>query len=233
MKMMKKLIAVCAAAMMLTVPVCAAEAADYTGVWYTDFNGAVLKMTINDDGTYVMEFGGDPQEGTWEQTEEGIMLDGEAAGVITEEGLEVSDENMAYVFGRDEIEAFVPAEIDYEASLDLLQGEWSAYKVGTDGVYMDVAPGDTYYMEMDITDTTAVMNGFYFENIALELDNQDGGLSKYFQDESEMFKIIAINYLEDGTLRLALVASTEDNDGIEYFFIPAEAAENQTEAATD
>ena len=211
----------------------AASAADYTGEWYAEYQGVVLKMTISEDGSYVMDFGTEPQEGTWEQTDDGIMLDGEAAGVITDEGLEVTDEEMSYVFGRDAIEGFVPAEIDYEASLDALQGRWAAYKLGTDGVYMNVTPEDMYYLEMSITDKTVVMDGLLFSDTAYELENQDGGLSGFFDSEDNLFQIIAVNYLEDGTLRLALVSADEESGEMEYFFMPAEAVESATEAATE
>ena len=76
-----------AAVMMLSVPVWAEEA-NFTGDWYGDYNGAVIKMTVNEDGTYILDFAGELQDGTWAQTDEGIQLDDDAIGILTEEGLE-------------------------------------------------------------------------------------------------------------------------------------------------
>ena len=228
---MKKMFALFAAVMMLSVPVWAEEA-NFTGDWYGSFNGAVIKMTVNEDGTYILDFAGELQDGTWAPTDEGIQLDDDAIGILTEEGLEITGEDdSTMTFGRDEIENFVPAEIDYEADLELLQGKWSAYKFGTNGTYIDITPENESYMEMEITGTTVEMNGFYFDDVTIEMDNQDGGLSKFFQDESEMFQILAVNYLTDGTLRLGLTVSLEDEEQMEYLFVPAQEAE--TEAITE
>ena len=95
----------------------------------------------------------------------------------------------------------------------------------------DITPENESYMEMEITGTTVEMNGFYFDDVTIEMDNQDGGLSKFFQDESEMFQILAVNYLTDGTLRLGLTVSLEDEEQMEYLFVPAQEAE--TEAITE
>ncbi len=127
---------------------------------------------------------------------------------------------------------FIPAEIDYEADLALLQGKWSACKVGTKETFTDITPENETYMEMEIEGTTVTMNGFYFENAVYEMDNQDGGLSRFFDDESEMFEIIAINYLTDGTLRLNLVASLEQDEEIQYLFVPAEEMDKVSDTET-
>ena len=171
MNKMKKLLAACSVAMMmLSVPACAEEA-DITGDWYGDYMGAVMKMTINDDGTYSVDFGGDISDGTWELTDEGLVMDDQTF-TITEDGLVAElGEGFSITFGREELEGFVPAEIDYEADPELLQGDWSAYKMGLNGTYLDVAPGDMSYMEMSISGTTVVMDGFYFEGgVTVEME---------------------------------------------------------------
>lgn len=163
---MRKLFAVCAAAMMLAMPVCAQE---------TD---------------------------------------------LTAETVEVTTE---------QIDAFIPAEINYEAELDALTGKWTAYKVGSEGTYEDITPEDRTFMEMEINGTTVTMNGFVFENEVFELEEQDGGLSAFFADEDHDFEVIAINCLEDDTVRFALVTSAEKGEMTEFFFVPAET-ETMTEA---
>ena len=235
MKKTRMLLAACGAALLMcAVPAFAGEA-DYTGDWYAEMKGVAIKMTLNEDGTYEMVLGSDVNKGTWEVTEDGLLMDGDGHLEITQDGLFFDGgEDNSMTFGREAIENFVPAEIDYEADLDLLQGKWSAYKVGADDAYLDVAPGDAAYMDMEIDGTTVTLSGFYFEEpVSIEMDNQDGGLFVHFDDESEMFELIAVNYLEDGTLRAALVASVENDEQIEYFFVPAEAAEEVTEAITE
>ena len=235
MKRMKGFLAVfCTTMMMLTVPVLAAET-DVTGDWYGDYFGAVMKMSFNEDGTYTLFFGDDQMDGTWELTDEGILMDEDQLLLITDEGLTYdSEEQIPVTFGRDVIEEFVPAEIDYEADPEMLQGRWSAYKVGDDTGFLDIDSENMLYMEMDIIDQTVTMNGFYFDNETFDMDLQDGGLSIYNgDDESAMFELMAVNFLEDGTLRLALVTSVEDNDQIIYLFVPAEDLENMTEAVTE
>ena len=221
------------AMMMLAVPACAAET-DYTGDWYGDFYGTVIKMTLNEDGTFTTFVAGEEDDGVWEMTDEGLRLDGQLF-TITEDGLSVEvGEDNSMTFGREPLEAFVPAEIDYEADIELLQGKWSAYKMGSAGFYIDVAPGDLSHMEMEITGKTVSMNGFFFDDETYEMEEQDGGLSIFSHDESEMFQIMAVNYLTDGTVRLALVPSIDSEDGqFEYLFIPAEEVENMSEAATE
>ena len=218
---------------MLAVPACAGET-DFTGDWYGDFYGAVMKMTINEDGTYTTFIAGEEDDGVWEMTDDGLLLDGQLF-TVTEDGLSVElPEDSSMTFGREEIEAFVPAEIDYEADIELLQGKWSAYKMGSAGSYMDVAPGDLSHMEMEITGKTVYMDGFFFDGETYEMEEQDGGLSIFFHDESEKFEIMAVNYLTDGTVRLGLSSSTDLESGqFEYLFIPAEEVENMTEAATE
>ncbi len=213
----------------------APEAADLTGDWYADLSGAAAKVTFNEDGTYSLSFAGEEQDGTWELTEEGVLMDGESLLTVTDDALVFDDgEGYTYTMTRDVVESYVAAEIDYEAELDQFQGKWTAFKVGSDAALMDVEPEDMSYMEIEINDTEVTFDGYVFTGETIELEIQDGGLSGFFgDDESAMFELIAINYLDDGNLRANFVISVEENDEITYILAPEGAEEELTEAATE
>lgn len=121
-----------------------AEAVDVTGDWYGVLAGTQLTLTINEDGTYKMDFGGLMQEdGVWEKDADGNLVmdkDTEGAGLltVTETGLSTDIQGVTIEFTREPADT-VDMTISEETTLEELQGKWQATSVITGGMTLPIA----------------------------------------------------------------------------------------------
>ena len=164
---MKKILAIALTLVMLfACTAFAAESADFVGDWYGSMYGAVLVITMNEDGTYIIDMSSmdaGTMEGTWEFDGANIVMDkgteAESAFAYDEAANTFSYDVM--VFGREPIEAFV-AYVDYNGTIVALYD----------------ADGDGFYNEGILPDGTLVSVG---DNITqgdlLEMANGEGYLS--------------------------------------------------------
>ena len=123
-----------------------AEAADVTGDWYGEFMGFQVTLTLNEDGTYLLEMAGMSQEnGVWETNEEGNLVmdkgpDGEGTVLVSEAGLTISESGIEIALTRE-----APATDDAEMSIspdtteEELQGKWQATSVIVNGMSLPIS----------------------------------------------------------------------------------------------
>lgn len=227
---MKKLFAVALALAMLLSAFAFAEAADYVGTWYLNgiemdgetyspaSFGMEMYIELREDGTATgsnsMAGEVDVQDGTW--TAEGdtvtVTIDDAPTVFTLEDGNLVSaseEGDMKMIMGREksEVEAYTPADPKADAALEDYAGNWSAFKLGTDGVYMDC---DIIGMDLSaaIEGTTVTFNGFVFSDEAVETTFADGALSFAAEDpEAALIAGIDAQLLEDGNIMLTLTIS--------------------------
>ena len=90
------------------------------GVWYADYYGAVMILTLNDDGTSSMTVSGNQMGvGTWVENDGKIeitMTDmtGEAStqvATLSDGVLTLADGNMSVNFSQEPIESWMPAAV--------------------------------------------------------------------------------------------------------------------------
>ena len=78
---MKKILSAMTALILILSVLCAgalAEAADITGKWYASLFGISVTMSLNEDGSYVLQMDmedEEPSEGTWEFDGAALVMD--------------------------------------------------------------------------------------------------------------------------------------------------------------
>ena len=238
---MKKLFAVLTVLAMLLSAAAIAETADFLGIWYlvamqsdgetmnpADF-GMSMIMELKEDGSVQAETAmgeeADPQEGTWAQDGESIVvtIDGDPASFVFQDGQLVgTDEAMSMVFGREpaEGEVYTPAEVVAAEEADF-EGAWTAVKYGADGLFMDAS---LVGMDMgaEFKDGGMQLSGFFGSDTAIPMTFADGAYSFATDDESEMFASITAEMLEDGNLKVTM---STGEDEIILIMAPGAAAE--------
>ena len=143
---MKKLISLvlilCMACML--VPAMADDGA--AGLWYAESSGAVMVLSLGEDGTSYMEVAGNRMaEGTWAEKDGKIEItmtdpSGEAStqvATLADGVLTMGDENMTFNFTKEPIEVWTPAEVNPEAAAEDFEGEWIISKVSMMGMTLD------------------------------------------------------------------------------------------------
>ena len=238
---MKKLFAVVIALAMLLSAAAVAEATDFTGMWYlnnmemegmtvsaAEF-GMEMTFDLKEDGTVdAHQARGeetDDKQGTW--TAEGdtvtITVDGEAMEFALTDGNLVADaDGIKMILGREKIEgeAYVAGEPRTDAAEADYAGAWNAFKIFSEGLYMDAAVVGFDDLTATVEGTTVTLNGFLFENEAFETALTDGALTYAAEDpDTVMISGIQAQLLQDDTLRLTLTAS----DDLVFIMTRAEA----------
>lgn len=196
---MKKMLSMLlTAAMILAVLCCGAfaEAADITGEWYGSLFGVAMTLTVNEDGTYMMDMGDDdPATGEWrldgetmimdEGTEEEIPFayDGESLYADMGDGYE-------FLFTREPVEAFAPAAARTDAAIEEFAGDWTCTLVSLMGMQMSPEVAEV--------------------EVALTIDGENVALSMGLFGEPETVEMPAV--FADGTLTLTVPAEYEGGD---------------------
>ena len=113
-----------------------AEAADFTGTWYTRIYGLEMSFSLNEGGLYTVSFDAmgevEESEGTWEVASTGIVFDKGTADetVMTYDAqadtLTGTIGGMELVFTRELTAAFELAPARSDAALEDYNGQWAA-----------------------------------------------------------------------------------------------------------
>jgi hypothetical protein len=207
---MKKLFSLLLALCMMLACCASAEAVDMTGVWYADLMGMTMTLTLNADNTYTMDMMGEADDGTWAQTETGVLIDDEMPMVYNAEAntLVMDMDGMELVFGREAAAAFVAAEARTDATVEEFAGCWLADKIGFMGMTMsttDIGMGLAFAIN-DTTVTMYMMEGEQSfaeaETVDLPAEFADGALTIVMPAESEESapQSFVLKLLADGTL---------------------------------
>ncbi len=228
---MKKLFAVVIALAMLMSAAAFAEAADFSGMWYLnnmEMEGMTLsaaefgmEMTfdLKADGTVDAHQarGGesDDKQGTWTAEGDNVTItveDEPMVFTLTEGNLVADADGIKMILGREKIEgeAFVPGEPKTDAVEADYAGAWKAYKISSEGMYIDAAAMGFDDLTAAVEGTTVTLNGFLFENEVFETALTDGALTYAAEDpESVMISGIKAQLLQDDNMSLTLTASDD------------------------
>ena len=113
-----------------------AEAADFTGTWYTRIYGLEMSFSLNEGGLYTVSFDAmgevEESEGTWEVASTGIVFDKGTADetVMTYDAqadtLTGTIGGMELVFTRELTAAFELAPAHSDAAPEDYDGQWAA-----------------------------------------------------------------------------------------------------------
>ena len=161
---MKRFTAIICAAVMLTAYVFAgaafaAEKEDIVGTWYIksmveagieidastlSAMGMSMTLTLNEDGTAVMEMTGqDAEEGTWSFEDSVLIFEVETPFTVEDGLLTMSTDSESAIFSREAAEAvdasLAPAVADPEA--EDFEGDWNATNYVALGIPMPLAMG--------------------------------------------------------------------------------------------
>lgn len=218
---MKKTLSVLLLAALMLVALCGAmaEAADVTGAWYASVFGMTMTLTLNEDGSYLMEMiDEEPETGDWKLDGETLIMDEgtEAETTLVCDGTSMTldlGEGLEVVFTREPIAAFEPSPARTDATLEEYAGEWVCTMLSTMGA--QVSPDLMgVEMSMSIDGEGVVMTlGMFEEPITVELTAAfaDGALTLVFPSEYEGGEdnVFTIQLLEDGSMSVETVMYEE------------------------
>ena len=218
---MKKTLSVLLLAALMLVALCGAmaEAADVTGAWYASVFGMTMTLTLNEDGSYLMEMiGEEPETGVWKLDGETLIMDEgtEAETVLAYDGTSMTldlGEGLEVVFTREPIAAFEPSPARTDATLEEYAGEWTCTMLSTMGAQVSPELMDVE-MSMSIDGENVVMTlGMFGESITVELTAAfaDGALTLVVPSEYEGGEdnVFTIQLLEDGSMSVDTVMYDE------------------------
>lgn len=143
---MKKILSAMTALILILSVLCAgalAEAADITGEWYASLFGISVTMSLNEDGSYVLQMDmedEEPSEGTWEFDGAALVMD---KGSDTEMTLTYDPEAVSFCAEQDGIEflftrempvAFEAAPVRADAAIEEFAGAWTCTLIDAMGI---------------------------------------------------------------------------------------------------
>ena len=218
---MKKILSAMTALILILSVLCAgalAEAADITGEWYASLFGISVTMSLNEDGSYVLQMDmedEEPSEGTWEFDGAALVMD---KGSDTEMTLTYDPEAVSFCAEQDGIEflftrempvAFEVAPVRADAAIEEFAGAWTCTLIDA-GVTIE---GSSV--------TLAIPDLLSSEEVTVECTFADGALTAIVPSESEYIDDMAftIQLLEDGSMSIA----TSFLDEPMVFYMTAEA----------
>lgn len=232
---MKKILSAMTALILILSVLCAgalAEAADITGEWYASLFGISVTMSLNEDGSYVLQMDmedEEPSEGTWEFDGAVLVMD---KGSDTEMTLNYDPEAVSFCAEQDGIEflftrempvAFEAAPVRADAAIEEFAGAWTCTLIDAMGIQ---APPEMMDMYAGVTIegssvTLAIPDLLSSEEVTVECTFADGALTAIVPSESEYIDDMAftIQLLEDGSMSIA----TSFLDEPMVFYMTAEA----------
>ena len=224
---MKKLISLmlilCMACMLIPAM---AEEESPAGVWYGDYSGAVMILTLGEDGSASMEVSGNVMgTGTWAVVDGKIEItmndmSGEPSTVVAtlaDGVLTMADDTMSVDFTREPIEAWAPAEVKADAAAEDFDGEWVVAKVSMMGMMLDAASIGMGDVGVKIENCTVVFSGssesitFFTGTDPIELPYENGALvySVDIPNDAEPLTFtMKAELLQDGMLAVTIDMGT-------------------------
>ena len=209
---MKKILSAMTALILILSVLCAgalAEAADITGEWYASLFGISVTMSLNEDGSYVLQM--DMED---EMT---LTYDPEAVSFCAEQ------DGIEFLFTREMPVAFEAAPVRADAAIEEFAGAWTCTLIDSMGIQ---APPEMMDMYAGVTIegssvTRAIPDLLSSEEVTVECTFADGALTAIVPSESEYIDDMAftIQLLEDGSMSIA----TSFLDEPMVFYMTAEA----------
>lgn len=214
--MMKKILSGMMVAVLILSALCAgalAEAPDFTGDWYASVYGLTMTLTLNGDGSYVMQMdmeGEEDLEGTWAFDGATLVMDQGSESETTlaydadSNSFAMEEDGMEVQFTREMPVAFEAAPARADAAIEEFAGTWVCTLIDVMG--MQVPPE---LMEMDLgavvdgASVTLTITQFADPvEVTLEGTLADGVLTVTVPAENEYSEetVFAMQLLEDGTM---------------------------------
>ena len=200
---MNRLIAILMALLLLLAPAALAEAEQpnpAAGIWYAMLNGVPFTLTLNEDGSYVAAFPaafGEPVSGAWALDDGYIRLDDGSLLDLVDETLLVWAK-AGFVFTREPLETYAPADLMDAAALELYAGYWECVFVDLgDAVVPAGAVNES--TDLYIDGESVALGGPRFGDIFWTFDFEGGALSADVNGQT-----VALALQQDDLLRLTL-----------------------------
>ena len=196
-------------------------AARVPGDWYALHRGAILCLSISEDGAYTLSVPGAELEqarGTWMVESNQLFLDGRET-----EPLLVLDESLLWepagmVFTREMPQAYLPAGEFYDLQPGDLDGLWKCRFLGVGGltVTAETMSDDTLlYIEGE----NVALVGSFFGNVPLVFAFEDGAMVARLE-EGEVTAVLTIRLQTDGILCLSLETKGEASGPVTFYLLP-------------
>lgn len=209
---------------MLEEPLLSAEAR-VPGDWYALHQGAILCLSLSEDGAYTLSFPGaalEESRGTWTVESNQLFLDGRE-----DEPLLVLDESLLWesagmVFTREMPQTYVPAEEFYDLQPGDLDGLWRCRFLGLGGltVSAEAMSDDTLlYIEGE----NVALAGSFFGNVPLVFAYEKDAVTASL-GEGDAAVTLTLRLQQDGFLRLTLETG-DPADSVVFYLSPEAPAD--------
>ena len=219
---MKKLISLMLILCMACMLVPAMAEGDAAGIWYADYYGTVMILTLGEDGTSSMTVSGNQMgTGTWAENDGKIeitMTDmtGEASTQVTtlaDGVLTLADDGMSVDFTQEPIGTWMPAAVNPEAAAEDFDGEWVITKVSMMNMTLDAESAGMGDMGVKIENSAISFTGsaesvtFFLGTDPVQLNYEDGALGLSIDipnDAQPMTFTVKAELLEDGMMAVTI-----------------------------
>ncbi len=195
---------------------------DYAGAWYGLVGGMEMALDLNADGSYIITYADGEESGSWELSDESIILTADETAVLSiREGQLYWAESNVY-FSRDALAlgTYSPADVIADVEPEMLNGYWKSRFVATEGGIL------TAESLNDVTDVyieapRAALGGPLFGDVVVDMTAENGAL---VFSEGDVSVTLALQ--EDGFLRMTL--ENGDEEMVLYLALsgPGEEAES-------
>ena len=187
------------------------------GEWYAMDQGLAVTLTLREDGSYTLVypvFPEETEEGAWTLEDGFVQLD------MDEDALFSFDEDrlacywLGLSFTREPVEAYVPAALVPDASLDMYEGAWMTEYTLADGAALPLAWHEEdarVYVERN----RVAVAGSRFGEIIVDCAFENGALIYTGQGLS-----LRLEMQEDDLLRMTAVLNGEETTMILTWFLP-------------
>ena len=223
---MKKLLAILLSLLLLTPALALAEEpapaesveteATLTGKWFAEVQGMIVRITLNEDGSYAVAVPALPDEpitGTWAEKDGFLYFDGNELPEINVLGADVMKwiDYDAFLRREAPLPMYVPAEPVADVPLEYYAGHWEALYVGVNGamLFSDTLGSRTAAL---IDGTTVALIGPLTGETVLETAYENGALTWTAEGVGITFAL-----QEDGFLRMTVQS---DTDVITLYLLP-------------
>lgn len=223
---MKKLLAILLSLLLLTPALALAEEpapaesveteATLTGEWFAEVQGMIVRITLNEDGSYAVAVPALSEEavtGTWAEKDGFLYFDGNELPEINVLGADVMKwiDYDAFLRREAPLPMYTPAEPVADVPLEYYAGHWESLYVGVNGamLFSDTLGAKTAAL---IDGTTVALIGPLTGETVLETVYENGALTWTEKDVGITFAL-----QQDGFLRMTVQS---DTDVITLYLLP-------------
>ena len=184
------------------------EAPSPAGKWYALDHGLAVTLTLREDGTYSFlypAFPGDGTDGAWVLDEGFVRLDEDEDAVFSFDGDQLTCRWLDLYFKREPTEAYAPADVLADATLEMFEGGWRTAYTLTDGAVLPQAWQEEdacAYVEWN----RVAVAGSRFGEILVDCAFENGALSYTAQALS-----LRLEMQKDLLLRMTIIKDGEEN----------------------